>query len=397
MTPHSMSFPRKRESKSFVATILIFIACLCVGFWIARHKALWTDEYYSQVSSIHSISYADQFSGRIPEGGNAPLFYSLQKLFLQLIHYQIPAQWLQGHWYSDAPSQILLRINPIIFMSLSVSLVFYYFYRRYSLGIGFMSLFIYISSYMLWVYWAEARPYALIVFLTTVQSLLFLKAVQDRQGFSRIWKWLALVHLLMSSTFIFSVGPILAVSLSLWSMIDRDWRKYLFLTLLPVAVSLFYYVHAPKYQFFFGLSPEQLIRDNISRQRFDILFIFLIFLSVYFWGRKNQRAKVTIGEEILKPVPYIIFMALVLASTAVVLVSFALHAKQGQGFPITSRYFIYLTPIGVIAATILSVSLIKSLNKHRPMQWFLVGLIGLLFAQYFLKIVPGAIHSIMRG
>jgi hypothetical protein len=108
--------------------------------------------------------------------------------------------------------------------------------------------------------------------------------------------------------------------------------------------------------------------------------------------------KDTLSEEILKPVAYVIFTALVLASTAVVLWLFSLHAKLGsQGFAITSRYFIYLTPIGVIATTIMSVSLIKSLSKHNPMQWFLIGLIGLLLTQYFLKTVPKAIHSIMRS
>jgi len=377
-------------------SLLVLAGCLLLGFSEARHRALWNDEYYSQLSSVYNISYQDQFLGKIGEGNNTPLFYVLEKLFLQLIHYQVPAQWLQGHWYSDAPSQLLLRINPVFFMSLSVAAVFYFFSQEFSLGIGFYSLFIYFSSYMLWAYWAEARPYAMIVFLTTVQSLLFLKAMQGAQGFNRIWKWLVLVHLLMGFTFIFSVGLILAVSLLVWWMIDRDWKKYFFLTLLPIAVSLFYYVHAPKYDFFFGsLSPEQLIRDNISRQRFDILFIFFIFLSVYFWGQKKQVLKCTPGKEILKPVPYVVFMITALASSAVVLVLFALHAKGNQGFPITSRYFIYLTPIGVIATTILTVSLIKSLSKHLLMRGVLIGLIGLLLAQQFFKIVPKAVHSIM--
>ncbi len=378
-----------KNSKALIAATLVFIGCLCVGFWIARHRPLWNDEYYSQVSSIHGTSYADQFSGHIAEGGNAPLFYALQKSFLQLVHYQVPSPWLEGHWSNDASSQILLRINPIIFMSLSVALVFYYFCRRYSLGTAFLSLFIYFSSYMLWAYWAEARPYALMVFLTTVQSVVFLEGGP--------WETLAGTNILLGLTSILSLGEILAVSALWWAFKDRDWKKYIALTLLPAMITLFYYAQAPKYPFFFGdLSPEQLIRDNISRQQFDILFIFLISLAAYFWGQKVRMPKDAPGEEILKPVTYVIFMALVLASTAVVLFLFTLHTKTGQ-FPITSRYFIYLTPIGVMAATMLIVSLYKSLSKHRLMQLIFTGLVGLLLAQHFLKIVPKAIHSLAGG
>ncbi len=398
-TSPNVSFPRKRESSSFIVTVVVFAICLCIGFWIARHRALWNDEFYSQVACIHNISYKDQFLGKIGEGNNTPLFYALQKLFLQLIHYQTPSQWLQGHWHSDAPSQILLRINPVIFMSLSVGLVFYYFCRRYSLGTGFMSLFIYLSSYMLWAYWAEARPYALVVFLTTVQSVVLLNRIDQNPRTEQrgLWLMLAGTNILLSLTAILSLGEILAVSVLWWALKERDWKKYIVVTLLPVMIVLFYYAHTPKYQFSFGLSPEQLVRDNISRDRFDFLFIFLIFLMSYFCGQKTPMVKYTPGKEILKPVPYVIFMALVLASTAAVLCLFALHAKQGQGFAITSRYFIYLTPIGVIAATILTVSIVKSLSKHRLIQWAFIGLIGLLLAQRFLKIVPNAVHSIMGG
>jgi len=387
-----------KYSKPFIAATIVFLGCLCLGFWIARHRPLWNDEFFSQITSINGTSFADQFLGRIPEGGNAPLFYSVQKLFLQIIHYQIPVKWLQGTWCNDAASQILLRINPIVFMSLSVGLVFYYFCRKYSFKVALFSLFVYISSYMLWAYWAEARPYALLVFLTTVQSVIFLQGTDqnsDRDS-SRSWMLLAGTNILLSLTSILSLGEVLAVSVLWWVFKDRDWKKYIVIILLPVMIALFYYMQAPKYQFYFGLSPEQLIRDNITRQRFDVLFIFLISLLVYYWGQKKQAVKYLLGKEILKPIPYVVFLGLVLAASAGVICLFALHAKRGQGFPITSRYFIYLTPMGVIAATLVWVSLFRSLNKHRLIQWLLVGLIAFLFTQYFLKIVPRAIHSLMR-
>jgi len=389
----------QKNSKSFIFSILVFMGCLCVGFWIAGHRSLWTDEFYSQIASIHNLSYADQCLGRIPEGGNTPLFYVLQKAFLQLIRFQTPAPWFGHHWKGDAFSQIVLRINPVFFMSLSVGLVFFYFCRKYSLWIGFYSLFIYISSYMLWAYWAEARPYALVVFLTTVQSIILLNRIDQRSAPDRgsAWLMLAGINILLSLTSILSLGEILAVSIIWWALKERDWKKYLLITLLPIVIVLFYYTHAPKYQFFFGLSPEQLIRDNIPRQYFDVVFIFFALLVAYVVCLKNKVFKDVISEEILKPVFYVIFLALVLAASAAVICIFALHAKQGQGFPVTSRYFIYLTPIGVMATTILTVTIFKSLSGYRLIQGVLMGLIILLLAQHFIKTVPRAVHSTMEG
>lgn len=385
-------------SRGWIMTGVLFIALVGIGLTISSKSPIQNDEHYTQVASIHHLSYVDQISGRIPEGGNAPLFYFLQKLFLQVIHYQTPAQWLQQRWDNDAGSQIALRIIPVICMSLSVVLVFHYFCRSYSLGIGFYSLFIYFSSYMLWAYWAQARPYALLVFLTTAQSVVFLKGLEKCPGTNRdkSWVMLAGINLLLGLTSTLSLGEILAVSAIWWAFKERDWKKYIWITLLPVLIVLFYYAYAPKYQFYFGLSPEQLIRDNVSRDRFDIVFIFLILLAVDGWRRKIQWSKPAIGEEIKKPLPYLIFMALVLASSAAVLGLFALHAKPGQGFAISSRYFIYLTPIGVFATTLLTVSLVRSFSKYRLLQWILAGLFVLVLSQRFIKIFPKIMYF-MRG
>jgi len=368
-------------------SILVFIACLCVGFEIARHRPLWNDENYSQIASIHCLSYADQFSGRIPEGGNSPLFYSLQKLLSQLNQSQIPAQ-------------ILLRINPVIFMSLSVGLVFYYFYRRYSLGAGLLSLFIYLSSHMLWVFWAEARPYALLVFLTTVQSVILLNRIDPnlRVDERREGVLLAGTNILLSLTSILSLGEILAVSVLWWAFKDRDWKKYIFMTLLPMAIILFYYAHAPKYPFYFGSSrPGDLFHDNISKQCFYVFYFFLLILSVHFLFIKTKMTRFLPSTDILKPVPYVLFMVLVLASSAFLLCFFALHAKPGQGFPVTSRYLIYLTPIGVIATTILTVSFYKSWPRHHPVRGVVLGIVGILLAQHFLKTMHYDMLPIVKG
>jgi hypothetical protein len=219
------------------------------------------------------------------------------------------------------------------------------------------------------------------VFLTTAQSLIFLSGGG--------WRLLAVVNILLSLTSILSLGQIWAMSVLWWALRDRDWKKYILITLLPSIIAVFYYLHAPKYKFYFGLTPEQLVRDNIPRQYFDILFIFLLALPVYLWKQKDRIKDV---------LPYLVFLLLMLAFTGLLLWDFARHAvTPDKGFAITSRYFIYLMPIGVIATTLCSVAFIGSLKPHRLWQWPFAGLFAFLLVQHFLKIVPKAIHSVLAG
>ncbi len=253
------------KHKAFVASFIVFLLCLSVGYWISTKKALWNDEFYTAVSSVDGKSYADQFLGRIPEGNNTPLFYVLQKSFSQLAGYQLPQAWKEGRWGKDAQAQIMLRVVPVLCISLSITLIFFYFFNFYSWWLALYSLFIYASSYMLWIYWAEARPYPVIVLMTTVQSLLFLNIVKEKKEDSKQWLALAIAHALMAFTFIFSLGLIWAVSVIIWFKQRLDWKKYIWVTILPTAIALFYYSQAPRYLFYFDLTPEQLIRDNMSR------------------------------------------------------------------------------------------------------------------------------------
>ncbi|MBF0489146.1 MAG: hypothetical protein HQL15_00825 [Candidatus Omnitrophica bacterium] len=386
------------NNKAFISAAIVFLLCLLIGFWMAQHKPIWNDEFYTAVSSVDARSYADQFLGHIPEGNNTPLFYALQKSLCQMIHYHIPAVWKTGQWDSNRQAQIILRVIPVLCMSLSIALIFFYFARGYSLGWAIYSLFVFLSSYMAWAYWAEARPYPLIVLLTTVQSLFFLKIVNQPKGETQGWKSLAVVHLLLAFTFIFSIGQIVAASLMLWVKQQRSWKKYLFWTVLPVGIALFYYSHAPRYPFYFGLSPEQLIRDNFSRERFYILFVFIVLAAAYWLGVKRSWKSFFINQEIKSSITFVFFTVLTLLATAGVLGLFMLHQCQpGTGFPITSRYFIYLTPIGVIAATVMTRSIIHSLSGYRWLQWIMIGAIAVWVIPRFFKIVPKAIHSILGG
>ncbi len=384
-----------KQKAAFLA-ILVFIACLAIGFWIAQHKYVWNDECYSAVSSVDGTSYTHQILGKIPEGNNTPLFYILQKSFCQLTGYQIPSTWKEGHWNVNKNAQIILRIVPVTCMSLSIALIFFYFANSYSLLLAIFSFVVYLSSYMLWIYWAEARPYPAIVLVTTIQSVLLLRLLNKTASDGKVWKSLAVVHVLMALTFIFSLGQIAAASLVVWLNKERDWKKYLFLTILPIGIALFYYSQAPKYPFYMEFSPEQLIRDNMSRERFYIFFIFSFLLLAYWIVSQLSWKRFSIGREIITPFSYFLFTALALAATLAVIFLFTRNqCLPGQGFPVTSRYFIYLMPIGVIAATMMTDAIIRSLSMYRWLQWAILVLIVSWVIQRFLKVVPSAIHSIL--
>ena len=373
-----------------ITCVILFLACGTFGLFLAHSRPLWNDEIYSLVSSVGRMSYLDMIQGKIGEGNAYPLFYAFQKILCDVTSYEIPALWREGSWGYEHPySQVFLRINPVVFMSLSIVVVFYYFSRHYSLARGLLSLFLSFSSYMIWVYWTEARPYALWVFLTTAQLILFLKLIQN-QGSRRLnWIFLTVVHFLLSLTVVFSIPQIIIISLLLWILVEKRWRQYIFFAIIPLVIAGFYYWQSPKYQFCFGLTPEQLIRDCMSRDRFYILFIYIFFLGVFFCQKTINFPRLFKDDMILKDRPILFLTAWMLAAAFLVLVIFKIYDTHGTaGFAVTSRYFIYLTPLGIIATTILSVDVIKSLSGNRWIQFLVTIGISYLLIHRFIKTIP---------
>jgi uncharacterized membrane protein len=71
-------------------------------------------------------------------------------------------------------------------MSLGLALIVWFFCVYYSLLGGLIAFIVAISSYMLWYYWAEARPYALVFLATTIQALVLVYYYRFAQK-SRCW------------------------------------------------------------------------------------------------------------------------------------------------------------------------------------------------------------------
>jgi hypothetical protein len=355
---------------------MVFSLALCLGYFFACQKSLENDELYSHVSSIEGRSYGQILTMRISEGNVSPLFYLSQKIFFDFVHFRLPFVW-NGDWFvKDLPSQIIMRFLPNVCMSFSVTIVFYFFARFYSLWTGFYSLLIAISSYMILAYWAVARPYALWNFLTMAQILLFLYLLRGGEKERRAWQLLLSTHILLSLTVVFSAVQIATVSLVLFLCKDQKLQRYLFLTVLPIVLCGIYYFGAPKYSFYFIDTPVQLISASFPKER---LALFLLLGGIFSFIALRKQIRKGISREILQDfkISYFLFACLMFVLTAALLLLFVIkaHGKQ-EGFSLSNRYFIYLAPLGIVGITLFSVEAYRMLSGKLQLQWLLLSFLG---------------------
>jgi len=205
-----------------IFTLGVFIICLAIGFWLAARKPLWNDEIYTQTNSIEKFSYKGIILMKFEEGNISPLFYLTQKFICDLFQYRFPIIW-KGEWYiADLKSQIIMRVGPNIFMSLAITLIFYYFFKNGSLLLGLYSLVGSLSTFMVLAYWVEARPYALWFFLTTWQLLIFMSILKQRESQDMLWKTFVVVNILLAFTVVFSAWQTAVLSGLLWAYKEKN-------------------------------------------------------------------------------------------------------------------------------------------------------------------------------
>lgn len=352
----------------------IFLLCLAIGHSLSLRRPLWNDEIYSQFKVIDIHSYFDIILLRFKtvEGNLCPAFYLIQKGVSDLFGFKFPFPWEYEWAVSEPGSQVIMRLTPNVFMSLSIAGLFYFFARNYSWGAGVYALLTTLSSFMVWAYWVEARPYALWFFLTTVQLVLFLLLVKDKKENLLLWNWLAAVHIFLSLTLILSAIQIVLVSAVLWFFRERSLRKYLFLTAVPVGLCLFYYSVSVSMLYKYSISfPHQLILRNLPWERIFILGIYFIFLMSYVRPKKKETLPESGRMAVL--------LVLMIAAALSFLVMMSLRATPGsQHSSLSERYFMYLAPIGILAAVLFSVDLWRAFAGRRARAVLLTGLGALL-------------------
>ncbi len=350
---------------------------------MAQNKALWTDELYSLRASVINQSYLDIVSGKIDEGNNCPLFYLIQKVIIDSASFlKIDFANICSEDIADDMARIILRISPVIFMSLSAVILFYFFAREYSLKIGLYSFLIAISSYMFWAYWIEARPYALWMFLTVLQCVFFLRYVMNSEKREIAWRYFIVVNILLALTASLSLIQNFALALVLWARYEKRISKYWLLFILPTMISAYYYILAPKYNFWFLNSWVEVISANLPKDRVLVILFYIVFILVYYvnkflnLGKNKTQGLNNVYYEVANA---FLSFSLLTISGFLLFVAYLkiVEPIEKVGFIVSNRYFMPLTVIGIMAMIVFPVSLIKSTN-NKIFKIVLIVLVGVL-------------------
>ena len=363
-----------------IVSFILLMVLLAIGFNLARHKPLWTDEIYSQTVSVEKFSYPDILLGKVKEGNTCPLFYLIQKMICDMTQYRVPSTGLEP-W--DQHAQILLRVNPVFFMSLAIAVIFYCIARFYSSLAGVFASFVALSSPMVWLYWAESRPYAMWVLLGTLQLLFFLSIIRKEELNIRTWNWLAVIHGLLSLTVITSVGQIMAVSFLLWILKSRDWKKYLGLTILPLLICFYYYGRSSLSPLWVPNNFMKLIYPSISVEQRGLFAVYTTFLLVQYFQSRGNAHVLTIGKEERRSWALI---ALMLAVAFSYIIFYKLREIPGHaGHELPVRQFIFLTPVGIIATVLFSLDLMRAVKNQMWIRINVALALGGLMIIHFLR------------
>jgi len=369
-----------------IFSFFLLLLLIAIGIFLARNKPIWNDEIYSQTESIEQKTYADILLGKVAEGNNCPLFYILQKAITQVLQYDFPDGW-EGRWSIYHPeSQMILRIIPIFFISLSIICIFYFFAKNTSFVWGMISLFISLSTYMVWLYWAEARPYPLWFFFSTIQYLRILHIVKNGKVEDNDLKILMVVHIFMALTSVLSIAQIFIVCIFLWMMGERKKLNYLWIIGLPLVFCLYYYSRAPKYEFWFDFAPIRLITEALPLEQMVLIVGYAVVASLFYFFKKDW---ISINENKDQMVFVAFVMFILLEAFSLLGVLILKDCGGPQGFALSSRYFVFLSPLGIIAASFFSYEIFKLSKKN---LWIVTNVIIVLAGFIILRAIKTFIH-----
>ncbi len=342
---------------------MLFVLLFVFGLRLAALKPLWNDELYSQIYSVEKLSYSQILLGQIPEGNNSPLFYILQKGVCDMTHFQLPFAW-KGQWSIAQPqAQLILRLMPNFFMALALTAIFYALTVEYSLWAGWYAFLTALSSSAVWVYWVEARPYALWFALSFFQLLYFLQFIRQRDKRPQTWQKLTVIHILLSLTAVFGAVQVFIVSLLLFGFYEKKLSRYLLILFLPLAFGFYYFLNAQHYVFCLPPDPGVLMWENFPVER--LLLVLLCGIFAVSTGLQNKKE---LPEVLL---PYTILVVLFFGAVLGIMVCFAMTAQLNwKGFVISSRYFIFLAPLGIVLTTVFLFEVFKKLARE---PWMIIN------------------------
>ena len=338
-------------------TAAIFVVLFSGGLYIATKTPLWTDEVTSQTKSISGQSYRSLLLGiGKREGNNSPLFYFIQKLWQDGADYNDPNVWIDSSPFSNG----FLRVWPVASIAASVAVLFHYFAAHWNIWLGFYSVLVSLSSYIVWEYATQARPYALWFFLTTIQILLLFSVIRT-PGPNReaLLRRLSITHWLLAFTIVLSVVQNFASCLVLWVFAERrpKWHTVLFVG--PAATAIYYYSLAPRFEIYFVDGAYALLGANLPIDRVAIIIFGSILWAASRPKVASKKVEATNHDYQIQSIAGFILLAAIYAGCLAIIIKFWLDAVPGVGTSfVSNRYFIVLAPIGIVMTTIASFSII---------------------------------------
>ena len=348
-----------------VNALAIFLILSTGWLTLAKSIPLWNDEIYSQDRSIQNISYQEMFLGGIPEGNRTPLFYLTQKVSQYTIGYKWPGTYESAPIYAipnrpdtrlvdtEQFANVFLRLLPVACMSASIALIYFYFAAYWSVWLGYYSLLLSLSTFMVWEYAFHARPYALWFFLTSLQLVLLLKNLDARSAQrNTTLLWITLVHWLLSFTVIFSAVQIIAACMVLWLFGERRVFWYAFMCAGPVFITAAYYIVVPHANIYFVDGPVALLGASLPLDRIAIIVGGLIIVGASVLYRAKPLQEIVDRHHLVQGAGF--FLLLIYCGSLLILMKFKFEDLGfGDGY-VSNRYFIVLAPVGIVMTSIAS-------------------------------------------
>ncbi len=378
---------KKRNIFILLMSLGLFFICLNIGSWLSQKKPVWNDEIYTQVFTIDRLDVLGILQMDFVEGNNNPLYYLIQEGISNLLDYRFPFSWNGGAWeIADPRSQFVMRISANVFMSLSLVFIFGYFGFQYSLVVGFYAFFLCLATPTIWLYWVEARPYSLWIFLTTIQLILLSQMLKKNKD-NRLWISLFATNLLLSLTVMISLFQIFNVGVVLVLFRKFKFRQLLVSIGIPIFVCLFYFFASPTSIKHYRVDNfAELLSVSFPMNWVLFLFLFVVFVvgGSFSVIKKHSSFKIS---EMMKPYEWGVLGFCVLLVACAFFLAGVIHLRwinSGGEMSLSNRYFTYLAPVGIMMMTIFSIHFLKMFKKG-SWAWFngVMILGGFLVAQMF--------------
>lgn len=358
----------QKIDKKLLILFLFLIIGFALRFYAFDKKSLWLDEIYTFQDSRYGIKDQIDFYKENPAHLHPPLFFILTHIF---------------HPFKNLERE--LRIIPLIFGTLSIPMI-YILAKEFSsrialpcaMSLTFMTYHIYLSQ--------EGRSYSLLLFLSMVSLLIFMKYLKTHNGI--YLPLLAFFCFLLFFTSYTSI-PFIFFSQMLWFYRIKDKGK------TPLFPSFFYLngllltLVSPWILFLLANYKGQEIMDPLDTEGTGSLSSILYGIS-HDWTPHPPLTIISLALLILFPILakerknavillFIFFMPMMAVYLFCILFNFT-HF-------VTSRYFISALPIFLISL-FLSIESLEAKLLWSEKTFRLQSVFLLLFIASNLTILP---------